>query len=143
MFTTKKTVTVAALSLAAALSVGAAVSAQGQSGPPSRMNDRTPALSGDYNVLRVDGTVHDDSAPAVTPSTTPAPIGLPTDADHTEGDDSVGSVAAEDVADDESGDDVADDNDASDGADDVAGHDVGAYQSGNQDDSSGQGGSDD
>jgi hypothetical protein len=129
MFSTRKTVTIVALALAGALSVGAVASAQAQSGheAASRLDHPTPASSvtpsvGDDNGLRGNGTVDDDSTLPVTPTTTPAPSsGLPTDADHPQGDDSIGREAGDDA--DES-DDVADDSHSG-VSDDGAGHDVG------------------
>jgi len=133
MFTTKKTVTIVALALAGALSVGA-VATQAQSGAASHSEDRTPATSvsstpsGDDNGLRGDGTVDDHVSTAVTPTTTPAPTpatGLPTDADHPQGDNSVRPGDSEEVG-EEVGEDVGDANEVSDVgvSDDAAGHDV-------------------
>ena len=135
MFTTKKTVTIVALALAGALSVGAVASAQAQSGPAGRAEDRTPATSvspapvRDDNGLRGDGTANDTGITA-TPGTTPAPVpssGLPTDADHPQGDDSIGRVddADSDEADsDEVGEDVGEDSHSG-ASDDGVGHDIG------------------
>ncbi len=133
MFTTKKTVTIVALALAGALSVGA-VAAQAQSGAASHSEDRTPATSvsstpsGDDNGLRGDGTVGDHVSTAVTPTTTPAPTpatGLPTDADHPLGDDRIGRGDSEHVG-EEVGEEVGDTIEVSDVgvSDDAAGHDV-------------------
>ena len=131
MFTTKKTVTIVALALAGALSVGA-VAAQAQSGAVSHSDSRTPATSvsptaaGDDNGLRGDGAVDDHVSTAVTPTTTPAPsTGLPTDADHPQGDNSVGPGDSEHAG-EEVGEDVGETNEVSDAgvSDDAAGHDV-------------------
>ncbi|CAN5277839.1 hypothetical protein BH09ACT2_BH09ACT2_08430 [soil metagenome] len=132
MFTTKKTVTIVALALAGALSIGAVASAQAQSGPAGRAEDRTPATSvspapvTDDNGLRGNGTADDSQIPA-TPGTTPAPVpssGLPTDADHPQGDDSMGRVDDADEAGEGVGDDVGEDSHSG-AADDGAGHDIG------------------
>lgn len=133
MFTTKKTVTIVALALAGALSVGA-VAAQAQSGAASHSDSRTPATSvssipaGDDNGLRGDGTVDDYVSTAVTPTTTSAPApstGLPTDADHPQGDNTVGPGDTEHAG-EEVGEDVGETNEVSDVgvSDDAAGHDV-------------------
>ena len=135
MLTTKKTVTIVALALAGALSVGA-VAAQAQSGAVSHSDSRTPATSvsptaaGDDNGLRGDGAVDDHVSTAVAPTTTPAPsTGLPTDADHPQGDNSVGPGDSEHVGEDggeEVGEEVGDTIEVSDVgvSDDAAGHDV-------------------
>jgi hypothetical protein len=143
MFTTKKTVTIVALALAGALSVGAVASAQAQSGSASRSDDRVPATSvspapaGDDNGLHSDGAINDDSAAAVTPSMTPAPAGLPTEAEHPQGDDSLGSVGENDGADNESAEGVADDDNVAVDSHPGAGHDVGDQHGGDQGDNSG------
>jgi len=82
-----------------------------------------PTPFGEDNGLRGGGSVNDDVSTVAT--TTPAPTpstGLPTDADHPQGDDSVGRGDG-DHAD---GEDVSDDaNEVSDaGVSDAAGHDV-------------------
>jgi len=151
MFSTRKTITIVALAAAGVLSVGAVASAQAQSGSVPTSDHRTPATSGtpsvgDDNGLRGDGTVDDDSALPVTPTTVPAPspsTGLPTDADHPQGDDSIGRGDGDDAneADDVDGDDshsgVSDD-----GAGHDAGDDHGQNRGGDRGDDSGHGSDD-
>ena len=152
MFTTKKTVTIVALALAGALSVGA-VAAQAQSGAASHSDDLTPAASvthtpfGDDSGLHGDGRVKDHTGTEVTPTTTPVPTpstGLPTDAEHPQGDDSIARAESDHEDGEDVGKDVSDTNDASDVgvSDDAAGHDVGNESAAHSGDNAGHDSSD-
>jgi len=144
MFTTKKTVTLVALALAGALSIGAVASAQAQNGAAGHSDDLTPVTSVSPTPSptdsegRGDGTVNDYLGTEVTPTSVPTPsTELPTDADHPHGDDSIASAEGDHRDGEEVGEevgedaaetkDVAETEDASTGAvsDDAAGHDVG------------------
>jgi len=93
----------------------------------------------DDNGLRGDGTVDDNSG--VAPTTTPSPsAGLPTDADHPQGDDSIGRVDGDDDSEDGPGQDVGDDSQVGAGSHHESGHDEGDDRGG---DNSGHSDSDD
>jgi hypothetical protein len=168
MFTRNKKILLTAVVLAGVMSVGVVATAQARNGSPSSSDDHTPTatfspspspspslddgLRGDGSIddnslddngLRGDGSIDDNSSATPTPGPV-APNGLPTDADHPQGDDSIGRVdgghgSDDGVGDDGVGDDDSGRDDSGDDSDDDSGHGGGD----DSDDDSGHGGDDD